>query len=377
MATIRRRTWTSPDGTQRKAWQARYVGPDRKRHSRQFRRKLDAQNWVDAQTAAKVRGDWTEPGAGNVTFGSWWETWDSGRVNLRPATKARDTAVARTMVQPTFRERRLASIQQTTVRAWVTELDAAGYAATTVRKAHQLLTAALEAAVEDGLLPRNPARGVKLPPVDNGEMRLLTVEEVANLADKMPRRYRVLVSAAAFTGLRWGELAGLRLKRLDILRRRLTVAETLTEVSGVLSFGEPKTKASRRRVTLPHFLCDELAAHLAAHPTSADGLVFRASEGGPLRRTNFRRRVWLPATESAGIPGFRFHDLRHTHATLLIAQGEHPKVVQSRLGHASIRTTLDTYGHLFDGLDADAAERLDSLVADSAWHMDGTRAAAS
>ena len=115
--------------------------------------------------------------------------------------------------------------------------------------------------------------------------------------------------------------------------------------------------AARRTVTLPASLCDELARHLNHYPT--DDLIFTASEGGPIRWSNFRRRTWKPATEAVGLDGLRFHDLRHSHAALLIAAGEHPKVIQGRLGHASIRTTLDVYGHLFEGLDEAAAERLD------------------
>jgi integrase len=122
-------------------------------------------------------------------------------------------------------------------------------------------------------------------------------------------------------------------------------------------------------VNVPAFLVEELAGHLATFPGD-DGLVFTAARGGPLRRTSFRRREWLPAVEaSVGMP-CRFHDLRHSHAALLIANGAHPKVIQARLGHSSIKTTLDTYGHLFEGLDEAAAERLDvsyqNALADSA-----------
>ena len=102
-------------------------------------------------------------------------------------------------------------------------------------------------------------------------------------------------------------------------------------------------------------------------------LVFSAPSGGPIRRNNFRRRIWLPAVEkSVGRP-CTFHDLRHSHAALLIAQGEHPKVIQERLGHASIKTTLDTYGHLFEGLDGAAADRLEATFAAADVHAMCTR----
>jgi integrase len=116
-------------------------------------------------------------------------------------------------------------------------------------------------------------------------------------------------------------------------------------------------------VALPKFLVDVLAGHLAASPPGEGGFVFQAPHGGPLRRSNFRRRVWLPAVAASVGEPMRFHDLRHSHVAILIAQGEHPKTIQARLGHAKISTTLDTYGHLFEGLDEAAADRLDENYA--------------
>ena len=121
--------------------------------------------------------------------------------------------------------------------------------------------------------------------------------------------------------------------------------------------GTPKTLASRRQVALPRFVATALSHHLAQSPPGGDGFVFQAPMGGPARRTNFRRRTWVPAVRSSVGEPMRFHDLRRTHVALLIEQGEHPKTIQARLGQASIATTLDVYGHLFDGLDEAAADR--------------------
>ena len=172
---------------------------------------------------------------------------------------------------------------------------------------------------------------------------------------------------AAYTGLRFGELGALRVDRLDMLKRSLRVVENLSEVQGHLAVGPVKSKASRRTVTMPAFLVERLASHIATYPDDS-GFVFSAPAGGPIRRTNFRRRHWLPAVRSTVGESVRFHDLRHSHAALLIAEGIHPKVIQERLGHASIKTTLDTYGHLFEGLDAEAADALDDAFQRS--HVD-------
>jgi integrase len=271
----------------------------------------------------------------------------------------------RNQILPHLGDRRLGSGTTADLEQWVAALTAAGYAAATVRKAYQLAAAVFESAVRSSLIARSPAVGVKLPRIEQREMRFLTPEQVATLANATGA-YRVIVLTAAYTGLRFGELTGLRVGRLDLFRRRLTVAETLSEVRGRITFSDPKTATSRRSLSLPRFLVDELAALLASHAADADGLVFTAAKGGPLRRTNFRRRVWLPAVDATVGKPMRFHDLRHTHAAILIAQGEHPKVIQERLGHASIKTTLDTYGHLFEGLDEAAADRLDDTWTGSA-----------
>jgi integrase len=149
--------------------------------------------------------------------------------------------------------------------------------------------------------------------MDSTEMRFLSPGEVQSLADAVPPRYRALILTAAYTGLRWGELVGLRAKRLDLAARRVTVTEALSEVRGDLTFKTPKTAASRRTVALPAPLVDVLADHLSEYPAVGNGLVFTQPEGGPIRRTNFRQRVWL---------------------------------------------ALDTYGHLMPGMDEADADRL-------------------
>ncbi|HWD44384.1 MAG TPA: tyrosine-type recombinase/integrase [Actinomycetota bacterium] len=148
-------------------------------------------------------------------------------------------------------------------------------------------------------------------------MRFSTVAEVAALADAIPPRFRALVLVAAYTGLRWGELAGLRVKRVDLLHRRIAVAEQLLEVRGRLAFAPTKTGARLRTVTLPTVAAEALAEHLGHYAEAGpDGLVFPAERGGPIRRSNFTRRVWIPATRAAGVEG-----LRHTAATLAVAAG--------------------------------------------------------
>jgi integrase len=252
----------------------------------------------------------------------------------------------------------------------VASLRDQGLAPATTRKAYQLSAAALAAAVDNGLIPLSPCRKVELPQIETPEMRFLEPEEIKLLAETIDEQYRAIVLTAAYSGLRFGELCALKVERFDARRRTIRVEESLAEVRSQFIFKSPKSEASRRTVSVPGFLVDELAQHISTYPDRS-GLVFTAQGGGPIRRTNFRRRIWLPAVGASVREPCTFHDLRHTHAALLIAQGEHPKVIQARLGHASIKTTLDTYGHLFDGLDEAAADRLDRFWrasgADSLW----------
>jgi integrase len=141
----------------------------------------------------------------------------------------------------------------------------------------------------------------------------------------------------------------------------LSAGTALTEVSGQIKVGPPKTQASNRSISLPSFLVNELAYHLEGHN---GGYVFTSPNGKPLRRHNFRRRHWLKAVKAAEFDHLTFHSLRHSHAGMLIAAGEHVKLISTRLGHSSVRTTLDTYGFLLPGLDEAAADRLDQLVSE-------------
>ena len=165
-------------------------------------------------------------------------------------------------------------------------------------------------------------------------------------AEVIRPQYRVLVFVGAYGGLRFRELAGLRRSRVDLDAGTVDVAENITEVEAKLHSGPPKTKASRRRVSLPSGVIEELAVHLRA-PGRPTDYVFRAPAGGPLRINGFRGRVWLPATMAASLPGLRIHDLRHTAVALWIAAGASPKEVAARAGHTSVSFVLDRYGHLF------------------------------
>jgi hypothetical protein len=184
---------------------------------------------------------------------------------------------------------------------------------------------------------------------------------VRALAEAIDPRYRVLIYTAAYTGLRWGELGALRVR--DVKLNRLEVNEALKEINGELSFGPTKTHADRA-VSLPAFLRELLAEQIGTEPVPRPAaLVFTGPDGGPLRHSGFYRRHFKPAVKAALPPelhALRFHDLRHTCASLLIAAGAHAKSIQARLGHSTITMTMDRYGHLLPSLDDALAATLDA-----------------
>ena len=346
----------------RQVWQARWRDPAGRQRGKNFDRKVDAEQCLLAMETDKLRGRYTDPRLARTPLADWMAEYVATRVNLGVQTQARDDATIRNHVLPAFGPWMIGSIQRIHVAQWIADLDARGYAPATVRKAYQLLAAALDAAVGSGLLARSPCRSVKLPKLVPQEMRLLDPAEINLLAETIDPRFSAMILTAAYTGMRFSELRALRIDRFDALRRTVRVMASLVEAKGHFSFVQPKSEASPRTVRVPPFLVEVLAAHLAMH-ADGSGLVFSAPNGGPIRRSNFRRRIWLPAVDASVGQPCTFHDLRHSHAALLIAQGEHPKVIQERLGHASIKTTLDTYGHLFEGLDEAAADRLEATFA--------------
>lgn len=336
-----------------------WYDPSGRQRSKNFRRFEEARRFQREVETSKDRGTYIDPAAGRTTLEEWVSRWRATAVHLRPSSRERVEITLRRDILPRLGARPLASIGAADVQALVAELVAEGKAPATVRKTYNVLSGILRAAVREGLIARSPAVGIQLPQLPRTEMRFLTAEEVARLAQEAAP-YEAAVLLAAWGGLRFGELAGLRVEQVDFLRSRITVDGSIVEVAGRLHAGPTKT-ARVRSIHLPRFVTEAVAAHLARHPAGPEGFVFRSPEGGPLRRSNFMHRVFEPAVARAGLEPLRFHDLRHTAAALAIAAGAHPKAIQERLGHASITTTLDRYGHLFEGLDEGLARRMEEL----------------
>jgi integrase len=343
-------------------WRARYRGPDRRIRSRSFDRKVDADRWLTARLGSIDRGDWIAPEAGDVPFAEAATTWLAG-LHIKPKTRAGYESLLRSRVFPLFGDLPLNRISPAMVREWVAAMSAEGLSASRIKQAKQVLSAPLKLAVTDGILSRDPTSAVKVPAVRRREQRFLTAAQVTALtasAEETQAGAGLVVETLAWVGMRWGELVALRRSRIHVLRRRIEIAESATELGSGLTWGAPKTH-ERRVVTMPAFLAERFAERLGA--IADDDLVFTAPRGGPLRSSPFRQSVWVPALEAANLDRLRIHDLRGTAASLMISSGANIKVVQRQLGHASAAMTLDLYGHLYeDDLDA-LSEALDRRFA--------------
>jgi integrase len=345
-------------------WQARYRDTAGKSHTapETFATRPQAARFLAQVETDLARGEWTDPRAGRVSFAEWAARWEATTTNLRPNTRALHDYLLRRFLLPAFADTALADLDLMAVRSWLAGLERAAISPNTVAKAYRLLARILDTAVEAGLIVRNPCSVKGAATERAAEMRVATVAQVAALAQAIHPRFRALVLVAAYAGLRWGELVGLRVKRVDLLHGRVTVAEQATEIDGHFTWGPPKTDAGRRTVTLPAVAAAALAEHLATYSQPGpDGLVFTSTEGGLLRRSNFNRRVWRPATRAAGVAGLRFHDLRHTSATLSIAAGASTRELMARMGHSSSAAAL-RYQHVMAGRDAAIAAALDELI---------------
>jgi integrase len=336
-------------------WQVRYRDGDRQR-GKTFRTKGLAAEFEREVLARLSMGDYLPPDRGQTTLAQWSEQWLIASHDLRPATVDAYTAALAHIV-PALGHLPLARVTPEHIDAYMAAKTAEGLAPSTVHRHYRTLRRMFKVAVQRDKIRRSPMDGgrVKPPRIPKTEIQFLTAGQLEALAAaKTLAPWRTLVLVAGWGGLRWGELAGLRVQRVDVGGCRVQVVEQLDLKGQRVS--EPKTSAGRRWVTLPESVVAELATHIGDKaPTD---LAWTAPAGGPLVHRNFMR-IWHPACEALGLAGVTPHDLRHTAVALAIAEGAHIKAIQQRMGHTSVTVTLDTYGHLLEGFDDRLATKLD------------------
>lgn len=341
-------------------YRARYRDTSGKEHARHFARKVDAQRWLDGQTASLVTGTHVDPKSARTTVEQWCETWLGGYATRRPST-VRQARVHIAQILRAFGPMRLADVRPSQVKAWTASMKAEGKADSYVYATYRRFAQVMGDAVHDGLIPRSPCSRKTSPGQGSQRPYVATTEQVWALHDAMPMHLRPAVLLGAFAGLRTSEVVALRISDVDFMRGLVSPA--------IQYPGEPlKSETSRTAIPIPQELALELAAAVKRWEgeTVVTNEIGRASSPWALERgiRTARRKVdGLPA-------GFRFHDLRHYFASLLIGSGADVKVVQRRLRHANAMTTLNTYGHMWPDADESAraavgvvlAARADSLA---------------
>lgn len=369
-AHIHRRVYErDADGTPtRFSWQARYRDPrnPRRRHERTFAKKRDAELWLRQQSAALITGTHVDPGKASKKFGELVQAWkDTRYAAFQPRTRDRYDQVLRHHLEPHFGAMRVADIDREAVRRYfgrLAERVAAGeMPGGTAHKIHTTLSSIMSEAVELGLTPANPCTRVRGLPSSKSKRKptFLTREEIERLIAATDERYRLLVRFASLTGLRQSEVLALRRRHVNVLHGRVRVEEAIKEWHNcVPAFGE--TKSGRgRTVGLEPELRALLTDHLASLAGDDHALIFTNERGGPIHSVSWMRRIFRPAVKKA-LPGLHvtFHDLRHCCASMLIASGANALEVKDWMGHASIQTTYDVYGHLLPTNVDDLASRL-------------------
>lgn len=327
-----------------KRYMVRYRTPDRRSTmKRGFTSKRAAQDWLAENTVKMNTGQWRPEAAGKVTVLELSDEWLKTKVNLTP--KTRDTyegAVKHIKDVGNIGDFYIKDVTQASVEGWVSAM-CEKRAPKTVRNSFGVLSQIFSRAVRDNRLPMNPCRYVELPKVPKKDMCIVPPTGIAQIAEFAGER-KGLIQFLAYTGLRWGELAGLQVQDVDLKHHRLHIRHTIVELNGRLIYGAPKH--DKRRLVPLIFQAEEILKPVLAGKAETD-LVFTTTRGTPLRVRNARRDWFDAAAKSAGYPDLTPHDLRHSFASIAIQAGASIKALQTALGHHSAAFTIDRYGHLF------------------------------
>ncbi|MFF1571419.1 tyrosine-type recombinase/integrase [Leifsonia sp. NPDC058292] len=342
-----------------KRYVVRYRTPERRQGAKRgFQTKRDAELYLASIETSKARGEYIDASAARTTINSLGVEWLANQTHLKPSSLRPLEIAWRLQVQPRWGNVAVGDVRHSDVQAWVTSLTA-GRSATTVLRAYGVLAGILDVAVRDRRVPNNVARGARLPRKVARAHRYLSHQQVHDLA-RSSGKHEALILVLAYTGLRWGEVTALRVRDVDLKRRRIVVSENAVEVGRETIVGTPKSH-KRRSVAFPSFLADALTSVVA--DKQPNDLLFPGRLGEHLKRATRGERTWFKAAlASAEIEPMTVHDLRHTAASLAVSAGANVKAVQRMLGHASAAMTLDVYADLFDD-DLDAvADALDLAV---------------
>lgn len=348
MASIKKQ----PDGRYR----VRYRDDDGIEHSkRNFPREKDAQAWLDEKTCTLVTGTHIPLRQARTIVNDWCDVWIEGYKINRPST-VRQAEVHLARIRKAFGPMQLSAVRPSHVRTWTAQLAAEGLSESYIYALHSRLSQLFSDAVHDGLIAKSPCSRRTSPPAGKPKAYVATTEQVWALYEAFPEHLRPAVLTGAFLGTRRAEACGLMVGDLDLMRGIWQPTQQYPS--------EPlKTKVSTTPVPFPQSLALQLAAHIAATDRRG-GWLFANEWGQQLTPWTLERAVRSARAKVPGLPPtFTYHDLRHYFASLLIASGADVKIVQTRMRHASAKTTLDTYGHLWPDTDASTRTAVENVLA--------------
>ena len=328
-----------------------YRKPDHlQTQKRGFTTKRDAELFLASVDIDISRGAYVDPSKSRTTTAAWMDTWLATRPDLRATTRSRVEGIIKNAIVPKLGGKPIGELNRLLVQEWASGLPGSPE---TVRKTVNVLSGALQLAVEDGRLPSNPAQRLKLPRKVRTSKRYLTHDQVAALAGAVGSTskgsqygYDLLILTLAYCGLRWGELSGLRVGDVDLKRRRLEIRQTVVADKGYQRI-EPPKDYEHRSIPIPEFLAVALAEQVRGRPES-EPVFYGIRTKTWLRNHAFRKGWFDSASTAVGLKGLTPHELRHTAASLAVSAGANVKAVQRILGHASASITLDVYADLFD-----------------------------
>jgi len=352
------------------SWRAQ-LSIDGKRYGKTFKKKAAAQDWLRMMQNQLELGSTIE--GGKLTLEEYLPQWlENSKASLRSSTAHQYGQIFRDHILPYIGAIQLKDLRLAQIERLYTDLLGSGVSVRTVRLVHAVLHVALEKAIKYGHIARNPAHGASLPRQSHSEMNILDVDLVTRFliaAQGSPNE--ALYNLAIHSGMRQGELFGLKWSDLQWNYGELKIQRQVKRVTGHgWTFADPKTKKGRRTIKLGDEILKLLRAHKKRQETQKldkgerwveNGLIFPSSVGIPLNPSNLRKD-FLKVLDRANLPKIRFHDLRHTAASLMLNNGVPPIVVSNRLGHSKPSITLDVYGHLYQEMQTNAAKIMDDLL---------------
>ena len=362
-------------------WRARYRDKTGRSHSKTFDRRADAQSYLDDVGHDMRRGQWIDPKLARIPFEQWADRWWTTTTKLRPTTRRGYWGILQHHVRPYFEGWPLSDISYIDVEEFITHLLGQGLSPKYTRDCVSVLSLVLKSAVKANVRKDNPAadHNIPVPRRKLHEGDVLNMEQVHQLVAHVKDPYKPAIWLLMLAGLRPAELCGLRVCDVDFIKHVIHVSQTVLPVHSFdsegfgLVTGPPKTSAGDRRIPIPPWLCDDLAALVAARRRvnggdlssgNRDEFLFQTRYGNPLNRDKLREKVVRPALREAGLPQtFRTYDLRHSHASVMIDLGVNLLALAQRMGHSDPAMTLRLYGHLFEGTQVQLSEKIDELRA--------------